>query len=143
WTISNVKSTIGLESQLQINGTSGPDTIRIVRNVNNTTLLDVFLNNTTTTPSLEVQLAVVQKILATGGAGADSLEIQSTGGIVNVPDGIEFQVVTGTTTGIQLVDTMFLNNSSVWRGVTGLFFIGDRVLVSLIYILVLLLGIEA
>src|SRR5262249_20742315 len=107
WTISNVKNTVGLESQLQINGTTGADSIRIVRRVNNPSLLDVFFNTTSTTPSLAVQLSVVQKIVVNGGNGADRFEIQSAGGIVSVPHGIQYLAGTDAA-----ADTLVLNNSS-------------------------------
>ncbi len=115
WTLSNVSSTIAKESSLQIIGTEGPDTIRLVRNVNNPSLLDVFFNNNTATPSLTVQLSVVQSSLVFVGNGADLLEIQSTGGIVKFPNGIEF-VGGGTDLA---VDTLVLNNSTDTQGATG------------------------
>jgi Ca2+-binding RTX toxin-like protein len=118
WTVSNVKNTIGLESRLQIDGTTGADSIRIVRRVNNPSLLDVFFNTTATTPSLAVQLSVLQKIQVVGGAGGDRFEIQSAGGIVRVPDAIEF---VGGSDGspTEPVDRLVLNNSFDTRGATG------------------------
>ncbi len=114
WTISDVSKTIEQESRLQIDGTSSADTIRLVRKFTNPSLLDVFINNTTSTPSLTVQLSVVQSIQVSGGNGADSLEIQSTGGIVSVPHGIQF--LGGSDLSI---DTLILNNSFDTHGQAG------------------------
>jgi Ca2+-binding RTX toxin-like protein len=126
WTISNVKSTIGLESRLQIDGTTNADTVNILRNANNPLLLDVFLNVPVNIldprsfiPTLEVQLSVVQTIHVATGNGADQLQIVSTGGIVSVPHGIVFVAGFDKGAPIQPVDTLVLNNASDTRGETG------------------------
>ncbi|MEX2309161.1 MAG: hypothetical protein WD738_16295 [Pirellulales bacterium] len=108
WVLPNVRSTIGLESRLQVTGTAGLDTIRLVRNANNPSLLDVFFNNTSATPSLTTQLSVLQKIQVTGLGGPDILEIQSTNGIVTVQNGIDF--VGGSTD--QTLDRLVLRNTT-------------------------------
>ncbi len=103
------------------------DTIRIVRNVNNPSLLDVFFNNTTSKPSITVQLSVVQSIHVSGGNGADNLQIQSSGGIVSIPNGIEF--LGGNDNSF---DTLVLNNSSDTNGATGVIFSGGSIKGSLV-----------
>jgi Ca2+-binding RTX toxin-like protein len=117
WTISNVKSTIGLKQNVQVDGTAVPDTVHIVRNANNPSLLDVFLNVIdigSPKPTLEVQLSVVQSVLVFGNNGADRLQISSTGGIVRVPQLLDFF---GGNDGS--VDTLVLNNASDTQNATG------------------------
>ena len=127
WSISNVKSTIGLESRLQINGTSAADTILMFRDPDNPSLLDVFFNNTTSKPSITVQLSVVQSIQVSGGNGADRLEIQSSGGIVSIANGIDF--LGGND---KSIDTLVLNNSSDTQDTVGVIFSSGSVKGSLV-----------
>jgi Ca2+-binding RTX toxin-like protein len=119
WTLPKVRSTIALESRMQVDGTTGADTIRLVRNGNNPSLLDVFLNNSTTTPSLTVQLSVLQRIQVNGLGGPDILEIQSTNGIVSVQNGIEF--LGGND---QSLDTLLLRNTTDTLSAVGQFIPG-------------------
>src|SRR5262249_50376157 len=72
--------------------------------------------NSSARPSLTVQLSVVQSIHVFTGSGADRLQIQSTGGIVTVPHGIEFS---GGSDVNFSVDTLVLNNASDTQGATG------------------------
>src|SRR5262249_48684220 len=120
WTISNVKSTIGLKQKVQVDGTASPDTVHIVRNSINPLLLDVFLNVIdigSPKPTLEVQLSVVQSVFVVGNNGADRLQISSTNGIVRVPQLLDF---IGGNDGS--VDTLVLNNVSDTQNATGSIF---------------------
>ena len=116
WSVPQVRSTIGLESRLQIDGTAGADAIRLVRKASNPSLLDVFFNNRTSTPSLTAQLSVVQRIQINGAGGPDVLEIQSSGGIVSVQNGIDF--LGGND---QFPDTLVLRNTTDTQNTTGEF----------------------
>jgi hypothetical protein len=116
WILKGVSSSIALESQLQVVGTQGADAIRLVRNANNPSLLDVFFNNSTTTPSLTTQLSVLQKIQVTGLGGQDVLEIQSTNGVVSVQKGIDF--VGGSND--QALDRLIIRNTTDTQNGAGL-----------------------
>ena len=105
WTLPDVSDTIEAESFVQVGGSSSSNTVRLVRQAGNPTLLDIFLNNPTTTPTLSVQLSVVQKVQVDAGAGADFLDVQSTNGQISLPNGIVFL-------GGPDVDTLILRNST-------------------------------
>jgi len=94
WTVDNVSSTIASTGILYITGDTDfaneDDTIRIVRNAANPTLLDVFLNNNTSTPTQQFELAAIQEIVVDGLGGNDNLIVDSTNGLITVPNGIRY-----------------------------------------------------
>ena len=81
------------------------DAIRLVRDSVNPLLLDVYVNNSTATPDLTVPLSALQRIDVLGGAGGDTLTLDSTHGLINPPDGIHFDGGTGA-------DQLILNGAS-------------------------------
>ena len=66
------------------------DTFRLVRDAANPLLLDVFVNNTTTVPTNQYLLSALQKITIYGGGGVNTLTVDSSNGLINLPLGITF-----------------------------------------------------
>lgn len=66
------------------------DEIRLVRNADNTTLLDVFLNNVSVVPDFQMPLGLFQQINVFGVGGNDELIVDSTNGLITVPSGIRY-----------------------------------------------------
>lgn len=97
WTIANATATLPVTSVLQIDGdTNFPgqdDTIRLVRNPNNPSMLDVYLNSVV--PTKTVQLASIQQINVNGLGGNDTLIVDSTNGLITVANGIRYNGGTG------------------------------------------------
>jgi hypothetical protein len=106
WTIPNASTTIGVVGILQINGDTDfageDDTIKLVIDSSNLLLLDVFLNSAT--PTVQIPLAAIQQINVNGLGGNDTLIVDSTNGLINVPLGINYDGGTGFNT-LQLVQT--------------------------------------
>ncbi|MDB5319040.1 MAG: cya 2, partial [Phycisphaerales bacterium] len=78
---------------LQIDGDDAGvtnDTIRLVLDAENPSLLNVFVNNTTQDPDEQIELAALQKIVVNGLAGDDTLTIDDANGMISVPQGIKF-----------------------------------------------------
>jgi hypothetical protein len=92
WTLANASTEIPVPGVLQIFGDEDfagqDDTIRLVRNTDNPLLLDVFLNSTV--PVLTVQLSTLQQINVFSLGGNDTLIVDSSNGLVNVPLGIRY-----------------------------------------------------
>jgi hypothetical protein len=90
WTVSSVSTTIGLTGVLQINGDTDfageDDTIRLIRDTNNTSLLDVFLNGALS----QFQLSTLQQINVNGLGGKDTLIVDSSNGLITVVNGIRY-----------------------------------------------------
>jgi len=63
-------------------GTSGNDNIRLVTNATNSTLVDVFINNATSTPNYQLNITGASSILVEGLSGNDRLDVL---GVTNVP----------------------------------------------------------
>jgi hypothetical protein len=107
WTVSNASASLPVAGGvLQINGDTDfageDDTIRLLRNANNPTILDVYLNSAV--PTFSVQLSVLQQINVNGLGGNDTLIVDSTNGLINVPLGIRYGGGTGFNS-LQLVQT--------------------------------------
>ena len=64
------------------------DVIRLVRNAMNPLILDVFLNSLA--PVFSIPLAVLSQINVFGQGGNDNLIVDSSNGLINVPDGIRY-----------------------------------------------------
>src|SRR5262249_11241805 len=108
WSISSASNTIGVAGVLEIFGDNFlDDTIRLVRQANNPSLLDVFqsnLNNSGVAPIKTVQLSTIQQINVFGLAGNDTLIVDSSNGLINVANGTRYDGGTGRD-GMQLVQT--------------------------------------
>ena len=74
------------ESVLQIDGTSGEDTIRVARSEANASLLNVYINSSS--PIFSVPLSSVERIEINGLGGIDTLIVDSTQGAIHVPGGV-------------------------------------------------------
>ncbi len=66
------------------------DTVRLVRDPADNTQLDVFVNNTTALPNFQIPIVLVNKIDVFGLGGNDTLIVDSTNGLINVPLGIDY-----------------------------------------------------
>ncbi|MGI9458044.1 MAG: hypothetical protein ACR2NU_15875, partial [Aeoliella sp.] len=64
------------------------DTITLVRNAMNPLILDVFVNSVA--PVFSVALALVEQINVFGIGGNDNLIVDSSNGLISVPDGIRY-----------------------------------------------------
>lgn len=71
------------------------DTIRLVRDPNNTSDLLVYINGTGPIPDYRAPLASIQQVNVFSGSGNDQLVVDSTNGLINVVNGISFDGGTG------------------------------------------------
>ena len=94
WTVSSVATTINAAGVMVICGdqdfANEDDTFKLVRDPGDPLLLDVFQNNTTTTPDFQVPLAVVQQIDVFAAGGNDNLIVDSSNGLISVAGGIRY-----------------------------------------------------
>ncbi len=94
WTLTNVSQTINSPGILTICGdedfVNEDDTIRLVRDPIDNSLLDVFINNNTAVPDFQVPLAVIYQINVFAGGGNDNLIVDSSNGLISVPNGIKY-----------------------------------------------------
>jgi hypothetical protein len=108
WTIPNASAAVRATGVLNINGDTDfageNDTIRLVREAANPFVLDVFLNNSTILPTFSVSLASLTQINVNGLGGNDTLILDSSNGLINVPNGINYDGGTGFNT-LQFVQT--------------------------------------
>jgi hypothetical protein len=113
WTISNASTTLPRPGVLQIVGdmdfAGEDDAIRLMREPGNPSLLDVFLNSGT--PTLTAQLSTLQQINVNGLGGNDTLIMDSTNGLINVPLGTRYDGGSGRD-GLQLLQTGGLPHTS-------------------------------
>lgn len=95
WTVANASTTIGVTGALQISGdTDFPgedDTIKLVVDPTNNSLLDVFLNGAEST----FQLSTIQQINVNGLGGNDTLIMDDSNGLINVLLGTRYDGGTG------------------------------------------------
>ena len=94
WTLNNASTALNVHGVLNICGdddfVNEDDTFRLVLNPSNPSLLQVFVNNTSAVPDLEVPLAAVQQINVFGIGGNDNLIVDSTNGLITVSGGIRY-----------------------------------------------------
>jgi hypothetical protein len=95
--VQNANNTLFSATILTITGdqdySNEDDTVKLEREANNPTLLDVFLNSTT--PVLTVPIASIQQINVNTLGGNDTLIVDSTNGLIDVPGGIRYDGGTG------------------------------------------------
>jgi hypothetical protein len=107
WTLSNAAAALvnPAGGTLQINGdqdfANEDDTIRLVRDPIAPLYLDVFINGVM---QPVVPLASIQQINVNGLGGNDTLIVDSSNGLISVPNGINYDGGTGFNT-LQLVQT--------------------------------------
>ena len=94
WTVSDASETLDVPGVLTVCGdedyVNQDDVIRLVRDVDFPTQLNVFLNNESDTPDFTIALAAVEQINVFGIGGNDSLELDSSSGLISVPAGIRY-----------------------------------------------------
>ena len=79
WTLTAAKVTLAEPSVLTINGTGAAETVVVSRNAANASLLEVTLNGT---KILSTSVLSVSRINFNGGAGIDTLTVDSTNGSI-------------------------------------------------------------
>jgi hypothetical protein len=95
WTIRDVMDDIRTQGVLLIEGTTGDDQIRLVRNRDNPLLLDVTITSAGGTETRTVQVSVLHQIDIRGGDGADTLTIDAVNGPIAVPGNLDYDGGTG------------------------------------------------
>lgn len=106
WTISSASTSLTQANILQIDGDAvagQDDTIKLIRNAINSSLLDVYVNSAT--PTATFQLSTIQQINVNGLGGNDTLIVDSTNGLINVVGGIRYDGGAGVGDALQLVQT--------------------------------------
>lgn len=92
WKILNADATLPVAGVLQIfgdeDGFAADDTIRLIRQAANPSLLDVFINGVN--PVRTVQMSVLEQINVFGFGGNDTLIVDSSNGLINVVNGIRY-----------------------------------------------------
>jgi subtilisin-like proprotein convertase family protein len=105
WELASASTTVFTAGVLQIDGDADfpgeNDTIRLVKDASNPLLLDVFRNSTT---PYQIDFSLLQQIDVNGLGGNDTLIVDSSNGLINVPNGIQYDGGTGFNT-LQLVQT--------------------------------------
>jgi len=66
------------------------DEFRLVRDSDNPLMLNVFINNATDVPDFTAPLTAIQQINVFGVGGNDNLIVDSTNGLITVPEGIRY-----------------------------------------------------
>src|SRR5262249_43164392 len=89
WTISNVSlSVLGPPPVLKVTGSGDADTIKLIRNAADPTMLDVQVTNAAGTESKSFPLANITQIQVHALGPNDTLVVDSSNGIIKVPGGI-------------------------------------------------------
>jgi hypothetical protein len=90
WVVNNARSTLTVTGVLQITGDDDfageDDTILLVRDPNNNSMLDVTINGVTT----QYQMSALQQINVDSLGGNDLLKVDSSNGLINVGNGIRY-----------------------------------------------------
>jgi Ca2+-binding RTX toxin-like protein len=81
WSVSAASTTVFNDGNLVVDGTSGDDVIRLIRNANNPLILDVIVNGTT---EGSFQLSVINNITVNGLAGNDNIILDGANGTIQV-----------------------------------------------------------
>jgi hypothetical protein len=90
WAVKNAKASLGVPAVLRVSGTNNPDLIRLVRNADNPSLLDVYVGDrySPLPAAQQFQLSTLQEITIDGLGGNDLVVIDVSNGLIGVPDGI-------------------------------------------------------
>src|SRR5262249_38613744 len=111
WEIQNASSTLTVTGVLQITGDTDffgeDDTIKLVIDGNNPSLLDVFLNSALS----QFQLSTIQQINVDGLGGNDTLIVDDSNGLIKIVNGIRYDGDGGVNR-LQLVQTGGLTRTS-------------------------------
>ncbi len=89
WTMPNASGSLGDGGLLRIEGGADADSFRLVRNAGDPSWLDVYIGEAST-PDRSVPLATLERIEIVGLAGNDVLTIDSSHGVISVPDFIRY-----------------------------------------------------
>ena len=91
WTVASASTTLLASGVLNITGdqdyANENDTFRLVRDPNNNALLDVYINGTLNGP---YQLGNLSQININGEGGNNTLIVDSSNGLIEVPNGIQY-----------------------------------------------------
>ena len=97
WTVGNASDTLDVAGVVQIDGdTDFPgqdDVIRLQIDPNNPALLNIYVNSAI--PTEVVQLSTIEQINVNGLGGNDTLIVDTTNGLISVPNGIRYDGGTG------------------------------------------------
>ncbi len=92
--LQNASNTLFTQGILEVCGDQDfpneDDTFRLVRDPVNNLFLDVFVNNTSAVPDFTVPMALVNQINVFGAGGNDNLIVDSSNGLITVPNGIRY-----------------------------------------------------
>ena len=86
WTLEGADVALAQQPILTLNGTDGNDTFELARDAQNPANLDVTVDGVTWTSSI----ASILQIVISGGAGDDTLVVDSSLGAISLPNGIRF-----------------------------------------------------
>ena len=107
WSVDSVSTTIDVPGVVQIDGdTDFPgqdDVIRLLIDPNNPALLNIYLNSAL--PTAVVQLSTVEQINVNGLGGHDTLIVDSSNGLISIPNGIRYDGGAGTNDLLRLEQT--------------------------------------
>lgn len=99
WSVADASDFLTVEPVVLINGDElfdgQDDVITLIRDMETPSILNVFLNDPLT-PELSVPLAAIQYIDVNGHDGDDTLNVDSTYGLIYVPGGIRYDGGTGS-----------------------------------------------
>jgi hypothetical protein len=99
------------------------DVFRLVRDPANNLLVDVFVNNNTPAPNYQVPLAILSHIQIYGGGGFNTLTVDSSNGLISVPQGITFNAGDPCPQSLVINLPAFLNDPPMGEDGTGALFI--------------------
>jgi len=107
WKIASASDSLPVAGVFQIDGDTDfagqDDIIKLIRDPNNTNLLDVFLNNLVT-EEISIPIGAIEQINVNGLGGNDTLMVDSTNGLINVVNGIRYDGDGGSDS-LQLLQT--------------------------------------
>ncbi|MEQ1860881.1 MAG: DUF4394 domain-containing protein [Chthoniobacteraceae bacterium] len=99
---TEIETLRGVDSPYQIAGDRAfpgqDDRIRLIRDSLDSSLVNLFINNTSEIPNDVFRLGLVTQIIVNSAAGNDVLTVDSSNGLLNTPNGIRFNGGTGTNT---------------------------------------------
>jgi hypothetical protein len=91
WMVQYADSSLGRPGVVQIDGGNTNDAVTLIRDPQNARYLEFFVNKPTTqTPDLRIPLGAIDTIQVIGNAGDDTLLVDMSQGLINIPGGIHF-----------------------------------------------------
>lgn len=90
WTVPTASADLFTPGVMTVDGTGGDDTIRLILDPNNPSLLDVFVNNATSVPDSSIPLDSLTQVNVNGLAGNDTLIVDESNGTISLTGGIHY-----------------------------------------------------